>query len=490
MSAARHYPGAWGSWFWIVVTAAIICSCCRQVGTFLLSNDLPFESDRWDIRAAWILIRGLGILFLSFFLISPPNNEFFGLVYETGSADFSLNYFNAIIGAIALSTGPFGMLLCLVPLHRQQQSQSNLRGRLPAVIFTIVVLVLLVHGLRETMNINGLIHVATTGIEQGMKHPAEMELGMYPTQALDWNQRLEDFTQATNQCLLPAFAIALSLAVLTIARSQKLRMAFLLACLVSNSVLIWKLFGIYNNELASLNNSWSQTIALPGRMALISLLLFCCFCGCLVALRSSPPQMLNQNRDKLSSFNQPIWLLLVTFIFSIVEIYVYTKWNPFSTMLEALFGNAPSSGFFGLELSPSSYSPVQLGTVFFNFSRDYFYMIWVILFFLLIVKGILAQLETKQELEWITTTRFDYSVFALSLAWAISLVPLSLFLGNYGFASCLDHQSFAWQFVEFISYGEFEYDSFSWIFALLVLGIGAYWVRIVYFQSSANKASE
>ena len=117
-------------------------------------------------------------------------------------------------------------------------------------------------------------------------------------------------------------------------------------------------------------------------------------------------------------------------------------------------------------------------------------MIWVILFFLLIVKGILAQLETKQELEWITTTRFDYSVFALSLAWAISLVPLSLFLGNYGFASCLDHQSFAWQFVEFISYGEFEYDSFSWIFALLVLGIGAYWVRIVYFQSSANKASE
>ena len=407
MSAARHYPGAWGSWFWIVVTAAIICSCCRQVGTLLLSNDLPFESDRWDIRAAWILIRGLGILFLSFFLISPPNNEFFGLVYETGSADFSLNYFNAIIGAIALSTGPFGMLLCLVPLHRQQQSQSNLRGRLPAVIFTIVVLVLLVHGLRETMNINGLIHVATTGIEQGMKHPAEMELGMYPTQALDWNQRLEDFTQATNQCLLPAFAIALSLAVLTIARSQKLRMAFLLACLVSNSVLIWKLFGIYNNELASLNNSWSQTIALPGRMALISLLLFCCFCGCLVALRSSPPQMLNQNRDKLSSFNQPIWLLLVTFIFSIVEIYVYTKWNPFSTMLEALFGNAPSSGFFGLELSPSSYSPVQLGTVFFNFSRDYFYMIWVILFFLLIVKGILAQLETKQELEWITTTRFD-----------------------------------------------------------------------------------
>ena len=343
ISAFRNYPWMWGSCFWISITTAIVCCCTKQVGNLILGRQLPFPKDQWDLRIGWLILRLTGVILLSLFLVVPPDNYYSNLANNFDSSDFSKTYSDSILGGLANSIGPIGVLFCLLPLS-QHRSRFLLSKAYTFAIGTLVIAFLL-FGVLEAMTIHGLIHIATTGIENGMLRPAAIQSGERITE-FDWNIKISDLTKAIETCIVPVLIIIASTGLLVRYRKHWASWIYLAVCLTSNYFLAHQLLQIYNQEIANLNFVWKETVAYPEQNAMIAVSLFCLFCGFFIALRSGPSKVISDPKSNTASFTLPLWLLLVSFVFSIIEAYIYSQWNPF----EFWFGRPANPEFLGIEI--------------------------------------------------------------------------------------------------------------------------------------------
>ena len=462
-----HYPYKWGSWFWIAIFSTIVCCCIKQIQFLIVGKNLPFDSTRWDIRAAWIAIRTLGVLFLSAQMLTSPDNEFFRPSYNSNQSDLSLVYSNAIVGTVVGSIGPIGFLFCVIPLF--YRTQTKLAARTLALVFICIITTILFLGSVDAAIINQLILIATTGIEFSMVHPGEMAMGLKPESSFNWTEAVVAYGQAVNRCILPACVTIGSLFLISVLKTSRLRWLILLVCLVANYWLASNLIGVLQGEFSSLNGVSNTVVVMPNRSGLLMLGLFCGFCGCLIAFRSTKKAPLHDSQQSLTTFLLPPWLLITIFTFGFLETWLMSQ----------MFGFWRSgSNWF----SPSEFSPVMLVSNLWYFVGGFFLMVWLFLVFLSITRAILDHFALrKQESGWGTSTRLDLAAIVPALAWGVSLVPITLFLKNLGLASLLDHRPGIWE-VGILFLEGFWLDLVIWPSLLLLFLIACRWIYLAYFK--------
>ncbi|MEM9413798.1 MAG: hypothetical protein AAGA30_22000, partial [Planctomycetota bacterium] len=354
----------------------------------------------------------------------------------------------------------------------------------PVRIYTIAigftVLLFLFLGLMQAMVIHSLLHIATLGIENSMQRPGAIQMGELMTESSNWNDRIRILTDNVNRCVPAAALIVISLGLLIRFRNQWTAYLFLGLCLIGNYLLTTRLTLIFNQDIANLNFVWQETVVYPSGSAIIALLLFCIFCGFAVSIRCNRPVTIACSATEMSKFNLPMWLLISSFLLSIPELLIYSQWNP----LNFIFGGSQPS-FLGINFSTSEYSLVQSAGKLWHFQGGYFHLVWSCLLFILITKGILVHAEASNRNKneaWVTTTVLNRTTILTTIGLASSLVPITLFLANFGFVSCLDHRSITWQFATLIAFEDFNYKLFAWPSALLATLVAGLWIRNFYFQ--------